>query len=51
MRRTDRLFKDKFLKYLQNKVADEQETGFLLHPQPNILSYTSTSVTELYYDN
>ena len=27
MRRTDRLFKDEFLKYLQNKVPDEQETG------------------------
>ena len=31
MRSTDRLFKDVFLKYLQN-VSDEQETGFLLHP-------------------
>ena len=51
-RSTNRLFKDVFLKYLQNDVSDEQEIGFLLHPQHNIFSYTctSTSVTELYYN-
>ena len=51
-RSTDRLFKDVFFKYLQNDVSDEQETGFLLLTQHRIwVINTSTSVTELYYDN
>ena len=42
---------DKFLKYLQNKVADVTGNRFPVTSATNILSYTSTSVTELYYDD